>query len=86
MDHSYDRRVRPIASRVAGRYRVAQLIAKSVEELLETDDSPLPLEVIPNHMGINLVSVEGLSWRRQGDGQLVSLTVHFTPAERKAAE
>jgi hypothetical protein len=44
--------------------------------------SPLPLPVIPNHMGINLCSVEGLSWTRQADGQLVSLTIHFVPAEK----
>lgn len=42
--------------------------------------SPLDPAVIPNHMGINLVSVEGVSWTRQRDGQLVSLTVHFVPA------
>lgn len=41
---------------------------------------PLDLAVIPNHMGINLVSVEGMSWTRQDDGQLVSLTIHFVPA------
>lgn len=41
---------------------------------------PLDLAVIPNHMGINLCSVEGLSWTRQDDGQLVSLTIHFIPA------
>jgi hypothetical protein len=41
---------------------------------------PLPLEVIPNNMGINLCSVEGMSWTKQDDGQLVSLTIHFVPA------
>lgn len=42
-------------------------------------ESPLPLEVIPNHMGINLCSVEGISHTRQADAQLVSLTIHFIP-------
>ena len=42
---------------------------------------PLDLAVIPNHMGINLCSVEGLSWTRQDDGQLVSLTIHFVPGD-----
>jgi len=40
---------------------------------------PLDPAVIPNHMGINLCSVEGMSWTRQEDGQLVSLTIHFAP-------
>jgi len=42
---------------------------------------PLPLEVIPNNMGINLCAVEAISWQRQKDGQLVNLTIHFTPEE-----
>lgn len=41
--------------------------------------SPLPDSVIPNYMGINLVAVEGISWKRQKDGQLVELTIHFIP-------
>ncbi len=42
---------------------------------------PVDLAFIPNYTGINLVSVEGLSCTRQDDGQLVSLTIHFIPAE-----
>lgn len=53
---------------------------KTVTELIETKESPLPLEVIPNNMGINLCSVDALTWTRQEDGQLVSLTIHFVPA------
>jgi hypothetical protein len=53
----------------------------SIDDELETAKWPLPLAVIPNHMGINLCSVEGMSWTRQEDGQLVSLTIHFEPAE-----
>ena len=52
---------------------------KTVDEILKTEDSPLPLTVIPNNMGINLCSVEALTWTRQDDGQLVSLTIHFIP-------
>jgi len=40
---------------------------------------PLDPSVIPNYMGINLCSVEGMSWTRQNDGQVVSLTIHFIP-------
>lgn len=47
---------------------------------LQTAYCPLPLAVIPNHMGINLCSVERVEWESQDDGQLVSLTIRFTPA------
>ncbi len=53
-------------------HTVAEIIASELS-------TPLPLEVIPNHMGINLCSVEALSWTEQADGQLVSLTIHFLP-------
>jgi hypothetical protein len=52
----------------------------SMHTELETAKWPLDIGVIPNHMGINLCSVEGMSWTRQDDGQLVSLTIHFRPA------
>jgi hypothetical protein len=42
-------------------------------------DFPLPSSVITNYMGINLISVEGMSWSRLSDGQLVNLTIHFLP-------
>ena len=41
---------------------------------------PIPVDVFPNQMGINLVSVESVEWVKQEDGQLVYLTVHFIPA------
>lgn len=53
---------------------------KKINELLVKDDCPLPLSVIPNYMGINLCSVDAISWTKQDDGQLVSLTIHFLPA------
>lgn len=40
---------------------------------------PLPLSVIPNHMGINLCSVNNISWEEQDDGQLISLVINFEP-------
>ena len=39
----------------------------------------LPLQVIPNNMGINLCAVEAISWQRQNDGQLANLTIYFNP-------
>ena len=46
----------------------------------ELDKCPLSLSVIPNHMGINLCSVDSVVWQKQDDGQLTSLTIYFTPA------
>jgi hypothetical protein len=51
----------------------------SMKTELDTANWPLDPSVIPNHMGINLCSVEGMSWTRQADRQLVSLTIHFEP-------
>lgn len=63
----------------------------TIDELINNDDipkkkSPLDISVIPNKMGINLCSVEGLSWTRQDDGQLVSLTIHFIPDNSEEQE
>ena len=55
-------------------------ITKTINQLIEDKYSPLPLEVIPNSMGINLVSVESISWEKQDDGQLKNLTINFIPA------
>lgn len=52
---------------------------KKIDELIETNESPIPLEVIPNNMGINLCSVDAISWQKQDDGQLTNLTIHFIP-------
>lgn len=56
---------------------------KTVQELIDkNEDAPLPLSVIPNYMGINLCSVEAISWQKQDDGQLTSLTIHFIPENK----
>ena len=55
---------------------------KKVSELVKSKGKcPLPLEVIPNYMGINLCSVDAISWQKQSDGQLTNLTIHFLPNE-----
>jgi hypothetical protein len=64
---------------------------RTIEDIIKDDENgktpdgkfacPLPLQIIPNNMGINLCSVEAISWTKQDDGQLVSLTIHFIPAE-----
>jgi len=55
---------------------------KTTAELIADGSSPLPLDVIPTRMGINLSSVEGLAWSRRADGQLVNLTINFAPSDR----
>jgi hypothetical protein len=58
---------------------------KTVTEIIADKDNcncPLELSVIPNYMGINLCSVEAVSWQKQSDGQLTQLTIYFTPAEK----
>jgi hypothetical protein len=40
---------------------------------------PIPVDVFPNLMGINLVSVDSVEYTKQTDGQLVSMTVNFIP-------
>ena len=44
---------------------------------------PIDISVIPNFMGINLCSVEGIGWHRRPDNQLTELTVLFNPDRSK---
>jgi hypothetical protein len=55
----------------------------SMRTELETAKWPIDPAVIPNHMGINLCSVEGISWARREDGQLLSITIHFIPTVKR---
>jgi hypothetical protein len=51
---------------------------KTVNELvINNKKCPLPLSVIPNYMGINLCSVEAISWEKQSNGQLINLSIYF---------
>jgi len=61
-------------------------VTKAIDELVASKESPLPLEVIPNYMGVNLCSVDSISWTRQSDGQLVNLTINFVPANLSGVE
>lgn len=45
---------------------------------------PIPVDVFPNYMGINLVSVDSVEYTKQDDGQLVSMTVNFIPNNNKS--
>ncbi len=51
-----------------------------IEDIIDgKEKSPLPLSVIPNHMGINLCSVESISYTKLKDNQLKNLTINFIP-------
>jgi len=51
-----------------------------VEDIVNNNSyCPIPLDVLPDKMGINLVSVDSVEWTEQNDGQLVDLTIKFNP-------
>jgi hypothetical protein len=54
-------------------------ITRKIKDLINYNDSPIPLAFIPNQMGINLCSVDSITWTRQTDGQLVNVTINFIP-------
>jgi len=55
---------------------------KTIDEIVDNDEyCPLPVGIIPNNMGINLCSVDAISWQKQDDGQLTYLTIHFKETE-----
>lgn len=57
---------------------------KDIKHIISNKEyCPLPIEVIPNNMGINLNSVESIEWEKQIDGQLVNLTINFIPDNHK---
>lgn len=57
----------------------------STDELIaHPEASPLPLSVIPDHMGINLVALDGMTVTKRDDGQLVTLSLHFKPSDDPA--
>ncbi len=58
----------------------------TITELLENDNGPFPVSLIPNNMGINLCAVKGISWTRQEDGQLVNVQIHFIPESNRPTD
>jgi len=57
-------------------------VTVSISSIISGEYSPLPLEVIPNYMGINLCSVDSITYTKQDDGQLVNLTINFIPESK----
>jgi len=47
----------------------------------DAEECPLPLDVIPNEMGINLSNVEKVKWDEQEDGQLKKVEIDFNPGD-----
>ena len=52
---------------------------KKVQELIETNECPLPIGIIPDKMGINLVAVDSIEWTKLDDEQLIDLKINFIP-------
>ena len=63
----------------------------SIDELVKLEDEesdtgvfpPIPLGLFPNEMGINLCSVESITWTERDDGQLLSVSIQFIPTTRE---
>lgn len=55
---------------------------KTIHQIVDGGEyCPLPVGIIPNNMGINLASVDGVSWQKQDDNQLTSVTIYFIPGK-----
>ena len=66
------------------RRKMTTVTLAKVEDIISGKEKcPLPLEVIPNNMGINLVGVETIRWEKQDDGQLINLTINFIPSPKE---
>lgn len=56
-------------------------VTRTIDDIIENKgDCPLDISIIPNKLGINLCSVDSITYTRQNDGQLVNLTINFIPA------
>ena len=53
-------------------------VFKTIDELIKEENSFV--SSIPNNLGINLCSVEGIEYEQRKDGQLESLTIRFLPS------
>jgi hypothetical protein len=53
---------------------------------LDKIDWPFVPEAISDEMNLDLNDIEGMSWTRQSDGELVSLTIYFQPVLMRTPE
>jgi hypothetical protein len=56
-------------------------VFKTIEELIEENNSFIT--AIPNNMGINLVSVKGIEYDYQEDGQIKEMKIIFIPSKEE---
>ena len=64
-----------------GNKMEAKKFKETVQDIIDKDlECPLPLDIIPNRMGINLCSVDSVEWTRQTDNQLIDLKINFIPS------
>ena len=56
-------------------------VFKTIEELIEENNSFITS--IPNNMGINLVSVKGIEYDYQEDGQIKEMKIIFIPSKEE---
>lgn len=55
---------------------------KKIDELInDKENCPLPIEIIPNNMGINLSSVDSICWITTDDDQLMQFVINFIPSD-----
>jgi hypothetical protein len=64
---------------ITTRTRSINYLVENKDTLDKSEQPPLPTHIFPNYMGINLCSVESMTWAEQDDGQLLSLSVQFVP-------
>ncbi len=57
---------------------------KTIDELIEEENQFI--KCIPNQLGINLLSVEGIEYEQQEDGQLLSIKIIFKPLSSNNSE
>ena len=57
--------------------KIMKTTFKTINELIKEENSFI--SAIPNNLGINLCSVEGIEYERRKDGQLQSLKILFNP-------
>jgi hypothetical protein len=59
------------------------VVEEENREEIERTGCPIPLGFFPNQMGINLCSVESITWTQRDDGQLVSVSIQFIPTAKE---
>lgn len=59
--------------------RISEIIKE--QENCEFGVCSFPVSIVPTYKGINLCSVDSITWQKQDDGQIVNVLIHFLPNE-----